>query len=167
MVNQNVLRIPYAIPATNKAAMVLMSSAIPALFAYLALTNHARLSLLGLVTLSPHSATIFYWVVTIVTLLAAFVAFSMSFFRRKDLGYIEITEDSAFIPQASLAGNMITIPYAAIQSARLLDVHGTRIFIVKSSVGESRLMAMGFSSVAEFDNFCKHICDKVGMRLSA
>jgi hypothetical protein len=162
MDKQNVLRIPYAIPATNKAAMVLVSSAIPVLFAYLAWTNHSRLSLFRLVTLSPSGATNFYWVLMCVSLLAASVAVLMSFFRLKELGYIELAENSVFLPQASLRGKMISIPYRAIQSVRLMDVHGTRIFIVKSSVGESRLVAMGFSSEVAFADVCKRIHDRAG-----
>ena len=142
--------------------MILAAFAVPAVLVYIASTNTGSIRLFGLVRLSPPQANSFFWSLACLCLAAAGVALWVAVQNHRGPGYVELQLNAAILPQASLSRRTLRIPYSSIQSVSLVQVTGQPMLIVKSPVGESRLLARGFASEQEFNAFCRSLRERAG-----
>jgi hypothetical protein len=156
------MRYRYRLPLSRTVPMVLVAFAIPAALGYIASTNRGSVRLFGLWTLSPSEAGIFFWSFAGLCLAAAAVAAWIAIRNHRGPGVVELLADAALVPEASLRARMLRIPYASIRSIDVVTLSRQPMLVLKSSVGESRLLAQGFVGAREFEDFCQSLRAKAG-----
>jgi len=155
------LRFTYRLPAKNAVLMAVVALAVPVGVAYTASTIQKPLRLFGLVTLSAQGAAVFFWVLSALCGLAALLALYAAVRSQTALGFIELGGQGASLPKASLSSPLRVIPYKSIEQVQVVNVPGQQMVIVKSSVGESRLMSKSFASQEEFAVFLGALGERV------
>lgn len=145
--------------------MIVASIAVPAMFAYLALTNDRGLRLFSIVVLSVSQGTVFYWAVGGITLLAALVGVLSVFHQSKAHGYIELRTNGAFVPGYSLKQEMFELAYPSIRSVQVIEIHRNRFLDIRSTAGRSRLMMGAFQSEQKFAEFHVVLLQRCAIRM--
>lgn len=148
------LRFKYKLPAISAVLMVLVTFATTAALGYIAYTNPAfhRTRLLTRL-LSPEALPIFFWGLTIISLIASLIVLQFAIRTQYGMRYVELGPMSALVPKAGLSMSPITIPYNTITQIQIMNIHGKKIAIIFSMVGESRLFAKSFLTSGEFTTF--------------
>jgi len=147
------LRFSYRLSFARTVAMLLVGFAVPCGLAYIATANERPVHMFGLITLSRAQAATFFWTFAAVTLLAACITLWVVIRNRLGPQHVELGTTAAFVPRASLSRTMLSVPYAAIQRIRTVQVPGQQMIIIDSSVGQSSLMSKAFATPADFTRF--------------
>lgn len=154
---QDAQRFPYRFPKTQLVLMLLMVAALPLALTIMASTNRKGLRLLGLARFSAGGANTIYWLLALLAALAAVAVLVMAIRAFRSPGYVELGATAALLPRASLAQDLITIPYGTIRSVQCVQVPGQQMIVVHSGLGEARLMAKAFASADDFSAFLRQI----------
>lgn len=159
--SNELLKFPYKISAMRAVTMVIIAIAISVSLAYLALTNINGLRIFKILTLTHEEATIFLWALSFLCLLALMVVIFVSMHSFKAPRDLLLDNTHMIVPKASLSNEFITIPYASIHQAGLQLVGRQKMFIIKSSEGDSWLHPQGFQNAAEFERFQHAFAERV------
>lgn len=150
-------RFSYRFPKTQLMLMLLVVAALPLALSFMASTNRKGLRLFGLARFSAGGATTIYWVLAVLAALAASAVAVMAIRAFRAPGYVELGATAALLPRASLAQDLITIPYGTIRNVQCVQVPGQQMIVVCSGLGEARLMAKAFASADDFTTFLRQI----------
>ena len=141
--------------------MVVISGALPFIFANIASNNQKGLRLFHIITLSPSDATLFYWGVAILCLLAALVTIFVVLTSLRHPKQVELYATHANLPKASIFGGQINIPYELITNISRRKISATQeMLVIKSTIGESRLIASQFKGVFGYEDFVSALLQK-------
>ena len=140
--------------------MVVVASAIPLVCANLANGDPNKLRLLGGLILLPPAIM---WLLTAASALAALytLAFAVSNFRAPK--FVQLAAEYAVVPKASLFGGRLTVPYGEIKEVQYKDTSSRyKVIVIRSSVGDAKLLASYFNDQFEFDSFLLSLRARVG-----
>jgi hypothetical protein len=73
--------------------------------------------------------------------------------RREDPTVVELSPEGIVVPQASINGGFVAVPYTDIWRISVRDVASQKMIVIDMRLGESRLMSSAFASFAEFSRF--------------
>ncbi|WFP49428.1 hypothetical protein PL263_15165 [Methylomonas sp. EFPC3] len=140
-----VIRYRYRLPSRIAASLLFAALAPTSGLAYLAvsapLSQYA--SLIGLLTVaSGICAVLLGWIV------------ARASFKPH---YIELREEEALLPKASLTLPIICMPYSAIEQVKRLKVSGHTVAVVVSAFGEARVNSGWFTAPGEFAEFLEQV----------
>jgi hypothetical protein len=158
--NTETVSFPYRASTPRVIAIVIVVALLMVAFCYLALTSQHSLRLEGFL-LSPHQARIFYWLMTAATSLCLIPAAALVKRSSQPPQMIELGPTAAVVPKASLSGELLTIPYAKISKVELREIRGQKFLVIKSSVGESRVVPAGFTGQRAFADFVAALRQRV------
>ncbi len=154
----------YNISKTQLIISVVIVSALPFLLASVATDNHKGLRLFRIFTLSPNDATMFYWGMAILCAFAALATIFMVFTSLRHPKQVELYAAHANLPKASMFGGQLNIPYESITNiSRKQFSANQEMVIIKSSVGESRLLASQFKGVMGYEDFLSALAAKTSL----
>jgi hypothetical protein len=152
----------YRISPTRHAIGLVLCATLALTVAYFASVNNKGLTGFKSASFSAAEASLIFWGVAALFLVGAICCVIM--LRRSLEGPVSLRlgglELSA--PRASLKGDMINIPYAAIKQVTLHSVQNQQMLVVESSLGQSRVSSLGFESELEFEGFYKGLTAKIG-----
>ena len=151
--SQTTLRIPYKIPHSRLVSMFITMLAFAGIAYLMSTTNHKAVQLEGVITLSPTQANDFYLILSMFFLVISIYPVWRAYLGRKQSGFIEFLPDAVVLPKVSLHSTTLTVPYKSIKTIQIREIHHQRFLVIKSSVGENRLLPMGFVTDNEFNNF--------------
>lgn len=157
------LRFKYKIPLVTALSPVVVIFMTAAGLGYLAFSNASGLRIGGIFAFSPEGATILWWAMTAVaTLVAPMTIWFLirSLIRRPSL---VLGPSSAILPNASLGGKLIYIPYAAVESIKLAKVGGHEFLFLRSNIGNSTLLLSGFANRKECAQFVNTLRSRTGI----
>lgn len=152
----------YNISKTKLIVMVIIVSALPFLFASIATDNYKGLRLFRIVTLSPNDATLFYWGLVILCSFAALTTILMVLTSLRHPKRVELYATHANLPKASIFGGQLNIPYKSITNISQRKISATQeMVVIKSTVGESRLIASYFKGMQGYQDFLSALSAKI------
>jgi hypothetical protein len=154
-------RYEYRLPTMRAVLMVLVAFAVPASVAYIAYTNIKAVRIAGLISLSPDQASLFFWGLAALCLVAAFVALWVAVRSQAGPGYVELGVTGALLPRASLSAPLISIPYSTITQVRVVNVSGQQMVAVNSAAGQARVMSKAFAKQSAFASFVTTLQERV------
>jgi hypothetical protein len=154
----------YNISKTQLIVMVIIASALPFLLASIATDNQKGLRLFRIVTLSPNDATLFYWGMAILCAFAALATIFMVFTSLRHPKKVELYATHANLPKASMFGGQLSIPYDLITNISQKRLSATQeMVVIKSALGESRLLASHFKGVLGYEDFLSALSAKTSL----
>jgi hypothetical protein len=160
------LKFDYQIPAWRMIMGIIICPAIAFFMANQALTNQKPLRLLHALSLSVEVASIFFWVLSIAMIVAAILMGVLLAKNLKGPVSIVIEETHITAPNASLKNEMLSIPYHEISQVLVQDLRPNQQMVtINSSIGQARLMSIGFKSRDEFASFKKALAYQAGRGL--
>ena len=74
--------------------------------------------------------------------------------------YVELGEQAAFLPKASVSRIMLSVPYSAIRQVRTVLIPGQQMILIDSSVGQARLLSKAFASSHDFALFLRSLQER-------
>jgi hypothetical protein len=151
----------YRISATRHAIGLALCTALTLAVAYFASTNREGINGFKAMSFSAREASLIFWAVA--ALFAVGAACCIIMLRRSLDGPVSLVlgVESLSAPRASLKGDMLSIPYSAIQKVTLHSVQTQQMVVVESSAGQSRVSSLGFASEQEFESFYKGLSSKI------
>jgi len=158
--NTETVSFPYRVSTPRVIAIVIAVAVLIVAFLYLALTSHRPLRLVGFL-LSPHQARVFYGLMAGAMSLCLIPVGALIKRSAQPPQMIELGPTAATVPRASLSGELLTIPYAKISKVELREIRGQQFLVIRSSLGESRLVPAGFSGQRAFADFVAALRQRV------
>ncbi len=156
----------YSISKTQLIVMVIIVSALPFLLASIASGNHKGLRLFRIVTLTPNDATLFYWGMTILCAFAALATIFMAFTSLRHPKKVELYATHANLPKASMFGGQLNIPYQSITNISQRKLSAIQeMVVIKSTVGESRLIASHFKGLLGYQDFLSALSAQISLTI--
>ncbi|MBS4051134.1 MAG: hypothetical protein KGZ69_08020 [Methylomonas sp.] len=73
--------------------------------------------------------------------------------RGQRIGDVELGEEAALIPKASLYMSLIRVPYHCIKRVKLVNLNKQLMAVISTSVGTARLNSTWFATLEDFQNF--------------
>jgi len=107
-----------------------------AILAWQAATNERGLILNGIITLSPHGASAFYWVLAGLSSLFVMLEVVLAFARIRGSAFLELTADTLVIPRGFAGRKFRRIPYAEIVAISEFSVTGTKSLGIRTVTGQ-------------------------------
>lgn len=133
---------------------LLFVTALPFGLANIAKENQKGLRFFHLFTLSPTEASLFYWGVAIMCGVAALLVFIATFNSLRGAKIVELTATHAVVPKASIRGGQLNIPYESIKEIKRRKISARQeMIVIKSTIGEARLISSNFRGLLSFDDF--------------
>jgi hypothetical protein len=161
------LQFLYRFPVFQVMRMVLLVFALTAFCGYMTGTNEKALLINSLIYLSPKQATYLYGAMTLLMLFADFVAVKIAIRSFRPPFVIELNPDTVVVPQASLSGKALTIPYGKIRQASLEERRGHLGFSIKSPLGDSSIAQVAFKKPQDFELFVQEVLERLQQLPSA
>jgi hypothetical protein len=128
---------------------------------YFSYFNQKGLRLFRVITFTPSEASMLYWSLTIL-LVFAFALFVMLAIRSSKGPIVILLEDEWVVaPRASIRNDLLSIPYAAIGQVLVQKIQHEEMVTINSSVGQARVMAMGFDSHHRFEEFKQALAGRI------
>jgi hypothetical protein len=159
MSNSSVV-VSYKFSAGSAILLVVVCLGVMAAMAWLA-QSHRALSILGVITLPPAQAAVFFWVFCVACILPTVLAFRFAAAAFGPPRMIELNETEAILPKASVSMKLMSQPYRSIRKVQIRVVGKQHMAIIQSAVGESRLMSSGFANQRQFEAFVQELSDRV------
>ncbi len=125
------------------------------------LTNEKGVILFNFVKLSVFGATVFYCGLALLMLLCASLFLPMLVRNLKGPMMLVVDESSVIVPRASLRNELLTIPYDSIKQVLVQKVQDQEFVTIESSLGQARVMAMGFGGGIGFEMFKKALFERM------
>jgi hypothetical protein len=147
------LRFQYGIPAKNAAFMVFGVLLGPVGAAYLAMTFQRPLRILGVITLTAQGSTNFFWVIFAIGAIVALIVIFVAIRSQISQSWIELSDQDATLPKAALLSPLIRVPYGSIREILVVTVSNQPMVIVKSSLGECRILLKYFNVSEDYAVF--------------
>ena len=158
---QKTLYFQYKFPASSNFLMLVVGFGLPLVFVYLALSNQRGLRLQRILTLSTSQATTFYWCAAAVSSAVAVMIVWGVVSRSSAPGTIQLGPTSAVIPAATVRGEFINVPYSAIHRIDVQEIARSKMAVIHSTAGESRLMSSAFATDSQFLTFLQTLKSRV------
>jgi hypothetical protein len=156
------LKFDYQIPACRMILGIVICPAIAFFMANQALTNQKPLRLFHVLSLSVEEASIFFWALSIAMIVNTIL---MGVLLTKNLkGPISIVIEQSHIiaPKESLKIEMLSIPYNSIRQILIQDLRlNQQMITINASIGQARLISIGFKSKDEFVRFMQALTRRV------
>jgi hypothetical protein len=154
----------YCIPATRHVVGLTLCTSLAVTVGYFAAGNKVGIHGFKSMSFSAQEASIIFFGVALLFALGA--AGCIMMLRRSLKGPIRLSleSDSVLTPRSSLKGELLNIPYTAIQKVSLHSVQTQQLLVIDSSVGRSRLSSIGFTSELEFVAFYEALAKKIAER---
>jgi len=147
------LSFKYQVPAWRNFLGVVFCSAGAIGMGYLSYINQKGLRIFQLITFSPEASSLIYLASSLVLLLC--VALFVVLIVRSLNGPVVLTIEETYVvvPRASLKGELLSIPYSSIKQLLVQDLQRQQMITINSSVGQARVLSVGFRNVGEFSSF--------------
>ncbi|NRF67112.1 hypothetical protein HLB44_08975 [Aquincola sp. S2] len=160
---QGQLEFPYK-TVKRVLPMLIVAVAMPAACAYTAWTNTRGLRIAGFITATASQATTIYWCLAVITApVLPVVIWTVLQSRRAPLSLV-LGPTSITLPRASLRGEWVEVPYAAIQKTGVEVIGPDKLFVVVSTLGRFNVARSGFRGSDDFGAFAKALGECVGAR---
>jgi hypothetical protein len=147
------LKFKYKIPASRGILGLLFCVALAFGMSYLAYTNQKGLQAFRFITFSVGEASVIYWIFALVFAFASILFCVLLGRNFKGPISVVLDETSIIAPAASLKGELLSIPYKSIKEVIVHNVQHQQFVTINSSIGQARLMSIGFKTPEEFASF--------------
>ncbi len=124
---------PYKPKGTTIILCILFFGACAAVLGYKACTNDRGLILSGVITLSPGGASIFYWILTALSLGFVLVGIFMTVQRAGGSASLEITGSSLRIPRGFITKTITEIEFRDVIDLSETEVQGHKFFYLHTA----------------------------------
>ncbi len=154
----------YNISKVQLLLMVAISTALPFLMAWMAEDNQKGLRLFHIITFSQNDATSFYRGMAMLCGIAALFVIFTVFSSLRHPKQVELHATHANLPKASMFGGQLNIPYNLITNISRRTISATQeMVVIKSTVGESRLIASQFKGLLGYQDFLSALSAKISL----
>jgi hypothetical protein len=153
-------RFDYRFSNARLLAMSVLLIILPLIFVDFARTNRRGLRISGLV-LSPDQAVTFFWIAAALLLVAAAIGFIFIIRSLRSAGFVQLGADEVLLPRASLRGELMQVPYVAIQSVQVVMVANRQLVNIVTLEGDARLSAAAFKGERDFTRFVRILKERV------
>ena len=144
----------YYVTTSQLILMPTFASALPIIFSYFAINNNKGLVINGIIKLPFTDATLFFWGVAFICLLAVFCTFISTYNMWLQPKTVELSTTHAHVPKASMFGGELIIPYESITKANRQKISGNQeLLIIESVLGKSRLLSSNFKGILGYTDF--------------
>ncbi len=128
---------------------------------FLASTNTRGLRLFHLVTLSPESASVLYWGLSAIFAIGSAMLIALTARSLKGHVNVALEETHVVAPRNSLKDELLSIPYSTIKQVQFHTIQKTQIITINSTVGQARVLSIGFSSLSDFSQFKESLASRL------
>jgi hypothetical protein len=122
-----------------------------------ALSNDRGLTIEHLITLSPENATIFYWVLCVVSFGFVLLALVLSVLRILNPQKLAFSADGLFAPKRPWSAHAGFIPYNTIVSVSTTQVGRHEFLNIIHSAGKQNISASMLDSPLAFEDVCEEL----------
>lgn len=142
----------------------LFFGACAAVLCNVAMTNEKGLVLNGIITLSLASATVFYWSLTLASLLFVLGAVAMAWLRINTSHEIKLTHDALVAPRSLWTSQYSSIPFSEIDELIEQNISGQRLLsIVPKSQKKLTIAGSHLPSKHDFEEFQRILAERVNL----
>jgi hypothetical protein len=127
---------PYNGSPTRLAGATLFFIACATFFGYRARVNDRGLILNGILTFSPSGATLFYWVLTAMSVGMVIAGFLALIGQSLGSATLEITESTIRIPRGLLKTKVHEVQFAEVRDLSEVEIHGRGFFYLHTCQGK-------------------------------
>ncbi len=129
-------------------------------FTISAMTNMRALILNG-IFIPQEAATIFYWVMSVVSSGVFVMSVHFAIQARLHPKRISLSEHSVSIPKARWSSRMVSMPYGTIADMAQIKVRGQRFLYITHPGGRTIVNSSLFTAEADYDSFCQSLMERV------
>lgn len=153
----NEVRIPYKPKKIGLILGIAFFSVCAAITGNEAASNDRGLVLNRIIEFSPQSVTVFYWVITIISL--AFVVLNIFLLVKSGLSKREIviTDDSITSPKSGLSNQLITVDFSDITDINIQTIQKTKILNIEYLGGKLSIPKDMLPSKASFEELVSQL----------
>ncbi len=148
---------PYKPKPIVAIAVTLFFAGCAAIIGKQALNNDRGLILNRIIEFSPSGATTFYWLLTILSVLAVVVGMFMLIKSLSAPRFVLLTQESLVSPKAGFSKNSITIPYDTINSLTIQEVQKQKFLMVHYSGKKISIPQSLLPNKETFDELCRKL----------